>query len=256
VNTAAAFTSSSPVGLRIEPGGEARAELLLTHYALTTAGAPAGLQIVSTAEGLQLHDAADPSRKPLRLDYPPAMLRVTRREPLARALGRTARTVLDATAGLGGDALRLAGLGMTVTACERCPAIAALLDDALTRWRAGAGPLAEMAGRITLVHADAREWLARLSRIPDAIYIDPMFPPKRRKSAAVRKELHWLRALAGDDPDAGELLRAALAVAGERVIVKRPDEAPPLQPNPTVSYAGKLVRYDVYRTHLKRTPRP
>jgi len=68
----------------------------------------------------------------------------------------------------------------------------------------------------------------------------------------VRKELLWLRELAGDDPDAEDLLAVALEVAGERVIVKRPDDAPPLGPGPTVSYPGKLVRYDVYRTDLGR----
>jgi 16S rRNA (guanine1516-N2)-methyltransferase len=32
------------------------------------------------------------------------------------------------------------------------------------------------------------------------------------------------------------------------VVVKRPDDAPPLAPDPSMSIAGKLVRYDVYLT--------
>ena len=169
-----------------------------------------------------------------------------------------------------GIRLRIASLGCTVIAVERSPWIAALLDDALARLRAGAGTLADLAGRITLIHADAREFLANHEDRPDAVYLDPMFPPKRRKRAAVRKELLWLRELAGDDPDADALLSVALAAARERVIVKRPNHAPPiglrrgpqtrdgliadspLGPKPTVSYPGKLVRYDVYRTDLFR----
>jgi 16S rRNA (guanine1516-N2)-methyltransferase len=32
-------------------------------------------------------------------------------------------------------------------------------------------------------------------------------------------------------------------------VVKRPDDAPPLAPDPDMSLTGKLVRYDVYLTH-------
>ncbi len=299
MNAAASLPSSpAPVGLIVEPGGEARAAHLLSRFNLKPAGDLPGLQIVAHATGLQLRDTRDPKRKPLRLTHSLPSLRVTRREPLARALGRRARTVVDATAGLGGDALRLAGLGCTVIAVERSPWIAALLDDALERLRAGAGTLADLAGHVTLIHADAREFLAGHGDRPDAVYLDPMFPPRRRQSAAVRKELLWLRELAGDDPDADALLTAALASARERVIVKRPHHAPPIGdviggtpgtrfrgsqtrdgliadspigsrrgpqtrdgliadsppgPKPTVSYPGKLIRYDVYRTDLHRT---
>lgn len=253
--SAAASFSSSPttVGLIVEPGGEARADDLRTRFNLMPGGEQPGIQLVVKADGLWLRDSRDPKRKPLQPSYSLPALRVTRREPLARALGRKVRTVVDATAGLGGDALRLAGLGCTVIALERSPWIAALLDDTLQRLRAGSGALADRAGRITLIHADARQFLSEQANRPDAVYIDPMFPAKRRKSAAVRKELLWLRELAGDDLDAEALLTAALATARERVIVKRPDHAPPLGPEPTVSYAGKLIRYDVYRTDLQRT---
>lgn len=245
--------SPAPVSLVVEPGGEARAGSLCTRFSLAPIATQPGIQLIVKADGLWLRDSRDPKRKPLQPSYSLSALRVTRREPLARALGRKVRTVVDATAGLGGDALRLAGLGCTVIALERSPWIAALLDDTLQRLRAGTGPLAGMAGRITLIHTDARQYLARPGDRPDAVYLDPMFPVKRRKSAAVRKELLWLRELAGDDLDAEALLTAALATARERVIVKRPDHAPPLGPEPTVSYAGKLIRYDVYRTDLQRT---
>lgn len=240
-------------GLLIEAGGEARAAHLLAIFKLSPGGEQPGIQLVVKADGLWLRDIRDPKRKPFQPSFSSPALRVTRREPLARALGRKVRTVVDATAGLGGDALRLAGLGCTMIALERSPWIAALLDDTLQRLRAGTGPLADMAGRVTLIHTDARQYLTRPGDRPDAVYLDPMFPAKRRQSAAVRKELLWLRELAGDDPDAEALLTMALATARERVIVKRPDHARPLGPVPTVSYAGKLIRYDVYRTDLQRT---
>ncbi len=250
---AATPISPAPIGLFVEPGGETRAVDLLARFKLSPGRELSGIQLVAKADGLWLRDGRDPKRKPLQPSFSLPALRVTRREPLARALGRKVHTIVDATAGLGGDALRLAGLGCTVIALERSPWIAALLDDTLERHRASTGALADMAGHITLIHADAREFLARPGERPDAVYIDPMFPAKRRKSAAVRKELVWLRELAGDDTDAEALLTAALAAARERVIVKRPGHAPPLGPEPTVSYAGKLVRYDVYRTDLQRT---
>lgn len=240
-------------GLHIEAGGETRAAHLLTFFKLSPGGEQPGIQLVVKADGLWLRDSRDPKRKPLQQSYSLPALRVTRREPLARALGRKVRTVVDATAGLGGDTLRLAGLGCTVVAVERSPWIAALLDDTLLRLRAGTGALADMAEHITLIHTDARQYLAEPTIQPDAVYLDPMFPAKRRRSAAVRKELLWLRELAGDDLDAEALLTAALATARERVIVKRPGHAAPLGPEPTVSYPGKLIRYDVYRTDLHRT---
>jgi 16S rRNA (guanine1516-N2)-methyltransferase len=75
-----------------------------------------------------------------------------------------------------------------------------------------------------------------------------MFPTKRKKSAAVRKEMRLLRELVGDDLDAIELFGVARAVAGGRVVVKRANDAPPLAPDPDASIGGKLVRYDIYLT--------
>lgn len=57
-------------------------------------------------------------------------------EAIAKAVGVTKKaglTVIDATAGLGRDALVLASLGATVTLVERNPLVAALLWDGLRR---------------------------------------------------------------------------------------------------------------------------
>jgi 16S rRNA (guanine1516-N2)-methyltransferase len=168
---------------------------------------------------------------------------------LAKAVGFKGRplAVCDATAGLGRDAFVLACLGCTVTAVERSPVIAALLTDGLER--AGADPaVAEIiARRLRLLVGDARVLLPRLpeNERPDVVYLDPMFP-SRRKSAAVKKEMRICRLVAGDDADAGELLAIARTVARSRVVAKRPVRAPHLGGEPEITYRGTTIRYDVY----------
>ncbi|NOZ11209.1 MAG: class I SAM-dependent methyltransferase [Gammaproteobacteria bacterium] len=171
-----------------------------------------------------------------------------RHQPLAKAIGRSVTTVVDATAGLGQDSFLIAGYGPRVIAMERSPIVAALLNDGLRRGREQNAATARIVDRISLQQGDAQSLLPLLQPPPDVVYIDPMFPPKRRKSALAKKEIRTLRTLVGDDSDAHKLLQVACAVARRRVVVKRPDHAPPLAPNPTVSHKGKLVRYDVYVT--------
>lgn len=204
------------------------------------------LQLLQTPTHIELRDPASGAR--LRVEYTAAELRRYRpgasRDLLRRAIGTHNECVVDATAGLGHDAVHLACLGYRVTAIERNAIVAMLASDGLNRARADG-----------LLAADNPEWRTDDARLllpmlapPQAIYLDPMFPEKRKRSAAVRKEMHLLRALVADDDDALELLAVARACATDRVVVKRPDHAPPLAPQPTASYAGKLVRYDVYRT--------
>jgi 16S rRNA (guanine1516-N2)-methyltransferase len=168
--------------------------------------------------------------------------------PIARAVG-DARTVVDATAGLLGDAFLLAAAGFEVTAIERSPEVHAVAADGLAR--ALRDPrLAELVGgRLRLVHADARAWLAERAgtpEAPDAVVIDPMFPPKRKRSALPRKEMVALREAVGPDPDAAELLAAARSCARVRVVLKRGDDAPELAA-PDWSIEGTTVRFDVWR---------
>jgi 16S rRNA (guanine1516-N2)-methyltransferase len=178
-----------------------------------------------------------------RLDLRPGSASLSKRQPLARALGRRAETIVDATAGLGRDAMLIAAMGWTVLALERSPILAALLEDGLRR--AATDPrLAPFAARIEVRHADARDVLPSLS--PAVVYVDPMFPPRRKRSALPRKEILLVRQLIGEDPDAAALVDASRAVATDRVIVKRPREAEPLAPNPSLRFESKLARYDVY----------
>ncbi len=159
-------------------------------------------------------------------------------------------SVIDCTAGLGEDAWLLAAHGCAVTAIERQPVIAALLQDAIER-AAGAAP--SIAQRVTLHHADASDWLAQAKNTsrPDTIVLDPMFPLGRK--AKERKPMRVLRLLAGDDGDAPALLDATLSTGVHRVCVKRPLRAPVIwhatRAKPDLVFKGKAVRFDVYFNH-------
>ncbi len=166
---------------------------------------------------------------------------------LATALGLKQHPdmiVLDATAGLGRDSVLAAALGCHVIACERSTVVALLLRDALVR--ADGGGLRELASRIDVREADARDVLASLDERPDVILVDPMFP-ERTKAAKAQKEMQLLQRLLGPDEDTEALLDAALAHASRRVVVKRPPHAPPVGGRkPSFEVEGKSARYDVY----------
>lgn len=192
------------------------------------------------------------------------------RQPIAKAVGIKKASdprpiIIDATAGWGEDAWLAAGLGCRVLAVERNRIIATLLRDGL--WRA-AIEHAEVADRITLVQTNALHLLRRLASQgeahdndlppgmddfwhPDVVYLDPMFPPRRKGAEA--KPLRVLRQLVGDDDDAADLFHAAMRVATKRVVVKRPLHGEYLaDATPTTSHKGKSLRYDVYAIALKK----
>ncbi|WP_262965298.1 class I SAM-dependent methyltransferase [Methylobacter psychrophilus] len=165
---------------------------------------------------------------------------------LAHALGRKTRTVVDATTGWGQDSLHIFRMGYQVLCMERSPVMAELLLDGFKR-------LADLEWMQSLnlqsprlLIGNAIDLLATLESQPDCIYLDPMFPPKRKKSALPKKAMMVLRDLLGDDQDKEQLFASALMAAGKRVVVKSPDYAEPLGGKPNESFHGKLLRYDVY----------
>jgi 16S rRNA (guanine1516-N2)-methyltransferase len=161
---------------------------------------------------------------------------------------------VDATAGLGRDAFLLASLGAQVTLIERSPHVHARLAAGLEA--AAADPAtAEVVGRMTLLHGDARELLPTLS--PDVVTVDPMHP-ERTSSALVKKDMRLLRELVGTDPDQLELMQAALVCARKRVVLKWPRKALPMQGlrAPSHQIVGKTLRYDVFMTQTSETVRP
>jgi len=188
--------------------------------------------------------ATDFGRVPIRH----GQVQVSRQQPLGRVFGAKVETIVDATAGLGRDSFLLACMGYDVTSIERSPVVAALLRNGHARALADGRLRAAVGGNWRIVEADACAWLASLlpEECPDAVYLDPMFPPKRKKSALAKKAIRLVRRVVGEDPDAEALFEAAARAARVRVVVKRADDAPPLVPRPTASVTGKLVRYDLY----------
>jgi 16S rRNA (guanine1516-N2)-methyltransferase len=213
------------------------------------------LLYLSTAR-LELRDLAPDAPGPIFVDFCEGRADHRRRygggknQPLARAAGLarlSAPHVLDATAGLGRDAFVLASLGCRVTLVERSAAFAALLADGIERALLN-GEVHAIAERMCVIHADSRNYLRQLpaDNRPDVIYLDPMYP-HRDKSALVKKEMRYTRALVGDDADADELLAGALAAAQRRVAVKRPKGAPKLNgPQPAAEITSANTRYDIY----------
>lgn len=217
--------------------------------------ADSDLHLLVTDAGLELHETGSNAAGGVSVDLTGTganarrLASASRRQLLARAVGlkKHRPTIVDATAGLGRDALLLARLGCTVTMIERSAILGAMLREGLER-----AARAHESGDIehcpiTLIVGDAVDVLAQLSQrdAPDVVYLDPMYPP-RGKSASPKKEMRILRRLVGDDLDAGALFDAARRTARGRVVVKRTPHAPPLRPSPTMSYESKLARYDVY----------
>ena len=175
-------------------------------------------------------------------------------QPLARAVGIRQGfrpSVVDGTAGLGQDGFVLACLGCTVTLIERSPVLGALLNDGLQRALQDRIVGKIISDRLTLIEGDTKTILETLSPQPYTIYLDPMYP-LRTKSALNKKEMRIIRTLIGDDQDSPLLLECALKSAGNRVVVKRPKEAPPLSGlSPSHTTLMKNNRFDVYLTGLK-----
>lgn len=227
---------------------------------VTKSAADTDLILAYGEHGLELHDCRDRRTRPVRIDFTkvdvrPYSANLSRRQPLARIMGKKNRTVIDATAGLGQDAFLLAALGFKVSAIERNAVLAALLQDALSRAEKDSTVERALAGRLSFIDGDARKLIPKLAPA-DVIYLDPMFPPKRSKSALARKEMRILRDLVGEDTDAGLLFEMARGHAHNRVVVKRPQYAKPLVPGPDFALSGKLVRYDVYLTSMTKSDEP
>ncbi len=247
--------TSDPSRLALKPAISDRL-LAVPLPAEQSASDAVGLIVALRDDAIELREQATKPGRGLSIDLA-AIIRgganaggLSRRQPLARAMGRASRRIIDATAGLGHDATLLAAMGYEVLAIERHPLLHLMLDDALRRASDDTRFARLVGNRLRIMQGDARElfsgpedtckeWSA------DCIYIDPMFPPKRRPSALAKKEIRLVRALVGDDVDAQQTVHAARALC-RRVVVKRPHHAPPLEPGVSAVIESKLVRYDIY----------
>lgn len=168
--------------------------------------------------------------------------------------------ILDATAGLGGDAFTLACLGCDVTLIENNAVIHALLLDGMKRAetlesQTESKSKLEISKIVKqnmhlLPQQNALEFLENEIQNAvqfDVIYLDPMFP-QRQKSAKVKKSMQYFQEIVGyNQEQETQLLNLALQNSKLRVVVKRPKLAPFLaQKTPSHQIKGKTIRYDVY----------
>ena len=244
----------------------------------SAAGQQAAFLLRADAAGLCLQDRGAPRAAPTRVDFcDPSLqhrLRTSgKRQGIGKAVGldklppAASLQVLDATAGLGRDALVLAHLGCRVQLLERSAVLHAMLEAGLrqaevaqqTAAAAGVPTLAALR-RLTLQHAEARDCFAAIALgqqpQPDVIYLDPMFPP-RSGSAKAKKDITALHGLLGSESDLAGLLRAALPCARYRVVLKRPEaRLDDGLPTPTLWLQSKATCFAVYVNSSFSSMRP
>lgn len=175
-----------------------------------------------------------------------------RGQAIAKAIGlkqgTQPPTVIDATAGLGKDSFVMACLGCSVTLIERSEIISQLVVDAIQRGENDADFNIFIQRGFKLIHSQAEKYLNALpeNNRPEIIYLDPMYP-ERKKSALVKKNMQLLQSLLGNDDGTETLINCALKIAQKRVVVKRPKGAEVIgNHKPTMSIESKKTRYDVY----------
>lgn len=178
---------------------------------------------------------------------------------------------------------------------ERDPLVVSLLTDAMRRLNilaevdknSNEDNIAKLLKKcLSLEEGDAVSVLSRYAKSstdsvpypPDILYLDPMFPPRKKKVSAVKKDMAILHSLLGTatmkedkhENEAAEKLRleeeqkllaAACNAATRRVVVKRPANAMPLGffggesgidndvPAPSYDIRGNTNRWDVYIIH-------
>ncbi|WAT00765.1 16S rRNA (guanine(1516)-N(2))-methyltransferase RsmJ [Rouxiella chamberiensis] len=243
------------VFLTCEEGADAGALSILADRWKLISDPDAIMALVLTPERLELRKRDEPKLGAIYVDFVGGTMGHRRRfgggrgEAVAKAVGIKGSylpDVVDATAGLGRDAFVLAALGCRVRMIERNPVVAALLDDGLSRGYRDVEIGPWLQERLTLLHGSSLTALGEITPRPQVVYLDPMYP-HRQKSALVKKEMRVFQGLVGADDDADGLLEPARRLATKRIVVKRPDYAPPMADIPAqAAVTTKSHRFDIY----------
>lgn len=228
----------------------------VNQYAIDNSANQTDLKISASSTGIEVFWTKHDSAKPLKFFIDVEQFATQQKTFPApkqgafnQALGKKSKQVIDATGGWGGDTLLMCAQGYQVTIIERHPVMALLLSDAMQRLSKTDWALSCELEVPRVIHANAIDLLTDQNLSADCVYLDPMFPAKRKKTAAVNKNMQLLQWLVGTDADADQLLHAALSSNCKRVAVKRPDYASPLLADELkvdVQFSSKLVHYDVY----------
>lgn len=145
-------------------------------------------------------------------------------------------SVLDAFAGFGQDTLALAH-SHRLECVERNPVVHVLLSHYVWQHRLP----------VRTTHDDAFALLQRASHSWDVIYLDPMFPA-RKKQALPNRGMQLLRMLQVEqplEPELDELLDLARQRATRKVILKRRLKDA-VAHKPSSQLRGRTIRFDVY----------
>jgi 16S rRNA (guanine1516-N2)-methyltransferase len=247
---------AAALGLEIIDPSELTRSSKLAHKAESSAG----YFLEVSSDGIALVPFTRKAHGPIICDFASSANSHRRKygggngQAIAKAVGLSGKfqpKVLDLTAGLGGDAFVLASLGCQIQLIERNPIVHCLLADGLQRAGYSGNEdreLADIVARMDLIEGDSIHYLEHLNtqQLPDIIYLDPMFP-ERKKSAKVKKEMQAFHGIVGGDEDAAELLDLALQRAQYRVVVKRSASAGYLgNKTPSYSLEGKSTRFDIF----------
>ena len=179
----------------------------------------------------------------------------TKQGPLNQALGKKTRRIFDATGGWGNDSMLFASQGMIVTTAERNPILAMMLHQAMSTLPSKFEVSPFPNSMIPQIHFGSADQIykqiteasdSNVADVFDCAYVDPMFPPKRKKSAKSNKQMQFAQTLLQGDPDAADMAASLLEQGIRRLVVKRPSYAPLLLPNVEQTFSAKLVDYDVY----------
>jgi len=229
-----------------------RFDALLTRLGIERRSTPppeAGVFVLFEADaGLELRPPGELDRAGIRAHFPPDRRPASQplaRDPLAKAFGKKISRLYDGTAGLGADAYRLAAAGYRVQGSERHSVVYALLASAWDRACDQRRVPAAIADRLSFEWLEAERMLDGIDGRNLGVYLDPMYPPSRRRSALPKRGLQVLRDLIGQEDEPVALVARARQRAA-RVVVKRPHHAAPLMDDIGFSVETKLVRFDVY----------
>jgi 16S rRNA (guanine1516-N2)-methyltransferase len=177
--------------------------------------------------------------KPLSFDWEDSLyslkktMKSYKQESLYKALALAKNKealVADASLGTGKDSLVMKIMGAQVHSYERNPWVYLLALDAYHRLSSKNG--------LTL-------HFGSIDKPYPFIYFDPMFPEKK-KSALPPKEMQIFKSLVGEDLDQATEAARLLGCTEKRLLVKRPNWADPILPNPHMNYETKLMRIDAY----------
>lgn len=225
------------------------ARKLQTEYVCNSRELPKGTLILNWKEqGLCLEDG----ELSLRGDFTAMLPRIQNHKWQHEILVKAVRIkgtltqngrIIDATAGMGEDALLLAAAGYQVTLYEYDPIISALLGDTMDRAHR-IPELSKVVERMRFIQGDSITAMQTLKEKVDVVYLDPMFPA-RHKSGLIKKKFQLLQQIESPCDMETELLHAAIQCAPQRIVIKRPAKGPYMgQRKPDFSFQGKAIRYD------------